>query len=107
MRPITFGDLIFDEKVFDFLGQDLEAKYLEEIKKNSVLDDDESQYKSNLPYEEEETMDDNKKSDDGWTEAQDKKLIMLYKKKLPESALASIFKKRITEIRERILKILS
>ena len=105
MRPITFGDLIFDEKVFDFLGQDLEAKYLEEIKKNPVLDDDESQYKSNLPYEE-ETMDDNKKSDDGWTEAQDKKLIMLYKKKLPESALASIFKKRITEIRERILKLL-
>ena len=51
-------------------------------------------------------MDDNKKSDDGWTEAQDKKLIMLYKKKLPESALASIFKKRITEIRERILKLL-
>ena len=107
MRPITFGDLIFDEKVFDFLGQDLEAKYLEEIKKNPVLDDDESQYKSNLPYDEEETMDDNKKSDDGWTEAQDKKLIMLYKKKLPESALASIFKKRITEIRERIIRLLT
>ena len=106
MRPITFGDLIFDEKVFDFLGQDLEAKYLEEIEKNPVLDEDESQYKSNLPYDEEEIMDDNKKNDDGWTEAQDKKLIMLYKKKLPESALASIFKKRITEIRERILKLL-
>ena len=52
-------------------------------------------------------MDDNKKSDDGWTEAQDKKLIMLYKKRIPESALANSFKKRITEIRERILKLLT
>ena len=72
-----------------------------------MLAEDESEDKSNLPYDEEETMDDNKKSDDGWTEAQDKKLIMLYKKKLPESALASIFKKRVTEIRERILHLLS
>ena len=37
----------------------------------------------------------------------DKKLLMPYRKKLPESALANIFKKRVTEIRERILKLLS
>ena len=106
-REITFADLIFDEKVFDFLGQDLEAKYQLEIKENTVLKDEESQYKSALPYEEEEKNMSEKKIDDGWTEAQDKKLLMLYKKKLPESALANIFKKRVVEIRERILKLLS
>ena len=106
-REITFADLIFDEKVFDFLGQDLEAKYQQEIKENTVLKDEESQYKSALPYDDEEKNMSEKKIDDGWTEAQDKKLLMLYKKKLPESALANIFKKRVTEIRERILKLLS
>ena len=106
-REITFADLIFDEKVFDFLGQDLEAKYQQEIKENTVLKDEESQYKSALPYDEEEKNMSEKKIDDGWTEAQDKKLLMLYRKKLPESALANIFKKRVTEIRERILKLLS
>ena len=42
---------------------------------------------------------------DEWTETQTKKLIMLYKKNLPESALANIFKKSIKEIREKILEI--
>jgi hypothetical protein len=41
-----------------------------------------------------------------WSKEDDKKLIMLYKKNVPEHALANIFKKKRTEIRTRILKIL-
>ena len=37
-----------------------------------------------------------------WTDEKDKKLKMLYKKKLPDSALARIFKISIKEIRLRI-----
>jgi hypothetical protein len=42
-----------------------------------------------------------------WSKEDDKKLIMLYKKNVPEHALANIFKKKRTEIRARILKLLS
>ena len=109
MRPITFGDLIFDEKVFDFLGQDLEAKYLEEIKKNPLLENN-SEYATNLPYDDnynQDTKEEKKEIiEDGWTESQNKRLIMLYKKNLPESALANIFKKSTKEIRAKIIQVL-
>ena len=109
MRPITFGDLIFDEKVFDFLGQDLEAKYLEEIKKNPLLENN-SEYATNLPYDDnynQDTKEEKKEIiEDGWTESQNKRLIMLYKKNLPESALSNIFKKSIKEIRAKIIQVL-
>jgi hypothetical protein len=42
-----------------------------------------------------------------WSKEDDKKLIMLYKKNVPEHALANIFKKRRTEIRARILRIIN
>ena len=42
-----------------------------------------------------------------WSKEDDKKLIMLYKKNVPEHALANIFKKKRTEIRARILKLLA
>ena len=41
-----------------------------------------------------------------WTEENDKKLIALYKKNVPEIALSKIFKKNISEIRSRILKLI-
>ena len=37
-----------------------------------------------------------------WTDEKDKKLKMLYKKNLPEIALAKIFKTSTAEIRNRI-----
>ena len=42
-----------------------------------------------------------------WSKEDDKKLIMLYKKNVPEHALANIFKKKRTEIRARILEIMN
>ncbi len=38
-----------------------------------------------------------------WTQADDNKLLSLYKKNVPEFALAKILKKRLTEIRARII----
>tara|TARA_B110000114_G_scaffold95242_1_gene100415 strand:+ start:511 stop:768 length:258 start_codon:yes stop_codon:yes gene_type:complete len=38
-----------------------------------------------------------------WTQADDSKLLSLYKKNVPEFALAKILKKRLTEIRARII----
>tara|TARA_B110000503_G_scaffold33782_1_gene54929 strand:+ start:1585 stop:1842 length:258 start_codon:yes stop_codon:yes gene_type:complete len=38
-----------------------------------------------------------------WTQDDDNKLLSLYKKNVPEFALAKILKKRLTEIRARII----
>ena len=38
-----------------------------------------------------------------WTTAEDSKLLVLYKKNVPEFALAKILKKKLTEIRARII----
>ena len=38
-----------------------------------------------------------------WTTSDDNKLITLYKRNAPEFALSKIFKKKISEIRERII----
>ena len=53
VRKIAYKDLIFDEKVFDFLGQDFEAKNKEQIAKKN----DPSEYKSSLPYDEDYNQD--------------------------------------------------
>jgi hypothetical protein len=99
MREITFKDLIFDNKVFSFLGNELEKKYMDEIdnKKNTK--------KVSASKRKEEVTSDIETEE--WSKEDDKKLIMLYKKNVPEHALANIFKKKRTEIRARILKLLS
>jgi hypothetical protein len=99
MREITFKDLIFDNKVFSFLGNELEKKYMDEIdnKKNTK--------KVSASKRKEEVTSDIETEE--WSKEDDKKLIMLYKKNVPEHALANIFKKKRTEIRARILKLLA
>ncbi len=95
-QPIQQKDLIFNKKVFDFLGKKLEKKYIKEIiKRNKYV-------KENLaPIKiEKKPILINKKID--WTDDKDKKLKMLFKKNLPEAALARIFKTTIKEIRSRI-----
>jgi hypothetical protein len=98
MREITFKDLIFDNKVFSFLGNELEKKYMDEI------DNKKTTKKVAASKKIEEVTSDT--ATEEWSKEDDKKLIMLYKKNVPEHALANIFKKRRTEVRTRILKIL-
>ena len=93
LREIKQSDLIFDKNVFSFLGQKLEKKYIRELRKtNNALKREE---KNNIAAEE----------IDSWTKKDDNKLIALYKKNIPEIALSKIFKKEISEIRSRILKL--
>ena len=94
-QPIQQKDLIFNKKVFDFLGKNLKKYIKEIIKRNKYV-------KENLaPIKiEKKPILINKKID--WTDDKDKKLKMLFKKNLPEAALARIFKTTIKEIRSRI-----
>ena len=85
IREIKQSDLIFDKNVFSFLGHKLEKKYIKELHKtNDILI----------------------KETGNWTKKDDEKLIVLYKKNVPEQALSKIFKKKISEIRSRILKLI-
>ncbi len=85
LREIKQSDLIFDKNVFNFLGHKLEKKYIRELRK------------TNNP---------STKATDNWTKKDDNKLIALYKKNVPEQALSKIFKKDISEIRSKILKLI-
>jgi hypothetical protein len=100
VREVEHSDLIFDNKVFKFLGAKLEKKYIEEINRVKVAKKITKNTKTSMKYNYEETK------DREWTEADDRKLINFYKKGVPEIALAGMFKVNIKIIRERILKIL-
>ena len=84
LREIKQSDLIFDKNVFNFLGHKLEKKYIRELRKTNNLSTEEI---------------------GNWTKKDDNKLIALYKKNVPEIALSKIFKKDISEIRSKILKL--
>jgi hypothetical protein len=81
------------------LGNELEKKYMDEIDNKKNTKKVTSSKKIGEPASDIEAVE--------WSKEDDKKLIMLYKKNVPEHALANIFKKRRTEIRARILKLLS
>ena len=55
------------------------------------------------PNENSQKQSQSKNSPAEWTIAEDNKLLSLYKKNVPEFALAKILKKRLTEIRARII----
>ena len=94
LKEINQSDLIFDKNVFSFLGHKLEKKYIRELlKTNKIIKKEEE--KNNIIITE----------TDNWTKKDDNKLIVLYKKNVPEIALSKIFKKEISEIRSRILKL--
>ena len=42
-------------------------------------------------------------SESEWTTSDDNKLLVLYKRNVPEIALSKMFKKQISEIRDRII----
>ena len=55
------------------------------------------------PNDNVENQSQSKNSPAEWTIGEDNKLLSLYKKNVPEFALAKILKKRLTEIRARII----
>jgi hypothetical protein len=96
MREINSGDLIFDKKVFNFLGTKLEKKYVDEIKNFK---------EKKITYKKAKETDVKVISSD-WTHEEEQKLINFYKKNVPEIVLSKIFKRSMNEIREKILKLL-
>ena len=91
LKKIQKKDIIFDARVLEFIGQKLESKYISEILKNA-------------PKSKKRIMPKSSKSDNNvWTTSDDNKLLALYKRNVPEFALAKILKKSITQIRERIM----
>ena len=93
MREINSGDLIFDKKVFTFLGTKLEKKYVDEITNFKEKKIPKKANKTEVISSE-------------WTKEEEEKLINFYKKNIPEIVLSKIFKRSMNEIREKILKLL-
>lgn len=94
-RNIQLSDIIFDQRVYNYLGLKIKNKYLKEIKNNSKFN------RRKLG------VNDKKELENDWTEKDDATLIKLYKKNVPEFALAKIVKKKPTEVRQRILYLLN
>ncbi len=91
MKEIRLSDLFFDKNVFSFLGHKLEKKYIKEIKDTKKIKEKENANQSSVINE------------NLWSQDLDKKLMALYKKSVPEIALAKIFKKKQSEIRSRTI----
>ena len=87
LSKINQKDIIFDNRVKDFL----ENK--KTIKRPSKQVISKKSYGS---------LDD-QKDKLGWSVSDDRKLIALFKRKVPEHALSKIFKKSLKEIKERII----
>jgi len=91
LKKINEKDIIFDPLVLEFIGQKLEKKYIKEIMINNKISKEKKVKKSK-----------SNSSESGWTTSDDNKLLAMYRRNIPEIALSKIFKKNISEIRERI-----
>ncbi len=85
LNKINKKDIIFDQKVLDFVNNKATIK---KVTKKKAED--------NIKIEE---LGD-------WSTRDDNKLIALYKRNVPEIALSKMFKKTISEVRERIIHLM-
>ena len=92
LKKINEKDIIFDPLVLEFIGQKLEKKYIKEIIMNNKV----TQKKNDKEFNSSST-------ESEWTTSDDNKLLVLYKRNVPEIALSKMFKKQISEIRDRII----
>jgi len=92
LKRINKKDIIFDNRVLEFIGQKLEKKYIKEIMRKNKITKKINTKKSESSL-----------SESVWTTSDDNKLISLYKRNVPEFALSKILKKRLPQIRERII----
>jgi len=92
LKKINEKDIIFDPLVLEFIGQKLEKKYIKEIMINNKISKEKKVKKSK-----------SNSSESGWTTSDDNKLLVMYKRNVPEIALSKYLKKNISEIRERII----
>ena len=108
-REIFNSDLIFDKKVYDYLGTKIETKYIKEIEKfvkRKIKPKKQKRNSSDYHERINKIKEIHANAYEAWSEEQDSKLLKLYKKNVPEIALSKIFKKQIGAIRSRIMKLL-
>ena len=108
-REIFNSDLIFDKKVYDYLGTKIETKYIQEIEKfTKRKSKPKKQKKDSSDYHERINKIKEKHTNayESWSEEQDNKLLKLYRKNVPEIALSKIFKRQAGAIRSRIMQLL-
>jgi ATP-dependent DNA helicase PIF1 len=82
LNKINRKDIIFDKKVLDFVNNKSIVKKVSKIKDHETIKIEEL---------------------NGWSTRDDNKLISLYKRNVPEIALSKMFKKKISEVRDRII----
>ena len=90
LKKINKKDIIFDNRVLEFIGQKLKKKYIKEITENKMT----------------EKKVDNSSKNTEWSKSEDNKLMALYKRNVPEFALSKILKKSLPQIRERIMTLM-
>ena len=108
-REIFNSDLIFDKKVYDYLGTKIETKYIKEIEKfvkRKIKPKKQKRNSSDYHERINKIKEIHTNAYEAWSEEQDSKLLKLYKKNVPEIALSKIFKRQIGAIRSRIMKLL-
>ena len=82
LNKINKKDIIFDQKVLDFVNnKSITKKVTKEIDIENI----------------------ELKELSSWSTSDDNKLISLYKRNVPEIALSKMFKKTISEVRDRII----
>ncbi|MDA1181783.1 MAG: PIF1 family ATP-dependent DNA helicase [Proteobacteria bacterium] len=90
LKKINKKDIIFNNRVLEFIGQKLKKKYIKEITENKMT----------------EKKVDNSSKNTEWSKSEDNKLMALYKRNVPEFALSKILKKSLPQIRERIMTLM-
>lgn len=90
LKKINKKDIIFDNRVLEFIGQKLKKKYIKEITENKMT----------------VKKVDNLSKNTEWSKSEDNKLMALYKRNVPEFALSKILKKSLPQIRERIMTLM-
>jgi len=91
IKKITYSDLIFDKRVYEFLGNKLETKYSKEV----------------IDYERIIKKRENTAYDKGaWSNDEDLRLLNFYNKGIPIQGIVNIMNREPSDLRRRIKKIL-
>ena len=91
IKKITYSDLIFDKRVYEFLGNKLETKYSKEVIDYEKI----IKKRENTAYDK-----------SAWSNDEDLRLLNFYNKGIPIQGIVNIMNREPSDLRRRIKKIL-
>ena len=91
IKKITYSDLIFDKRVYEFLGNKLETKYSKEVIDYEKI----IKKRENTAYDK-----------SAWSNDEDLRLLNFYNKGIPMQGIVNIMNREPSDLRRRIKKIL-